>query len=385
MLTQVHYAVRKTKYLLAALLTAPLLSGCVHFRVDDCPGGVLGNNDAGSARVRTANYRVMLADPPAAASRFLPYAIMSTYAYKIGDGCVDGGNKNRVSGERAATLREWLDSSNAGSSKWQLEPAVGMREAQIPHRIGCEDDLGLMFHVWHRKVEGRDHVVIAFRGTSGAGDFWNANFWWFRRAFTDDTQFDRARGHARAVIQFFDQKAVREGAPAPRYTTTGHSLGGSLAQHILYAFPKQIEQAIVFDTSSVTGFSDSSISRENRISGCSCRPELGPEARIIRVYQTYEILANLRIFHKIFFPPERHVQEVRFPFDSSWNPVTRHSIGEFTESLQAAARRRRSDEIGHTWLASADPTCTRLLLEKQSASCALQVSPSSLQLCPSVQ
>lgn len=378
-----HTALRRILYIHAQLFCAFLLFGCTHLAVEDCPpNGVLGNNEPGSARLRTSHYRVMLADPAAAAARFLPYAIMSAYAYKIGDHCDDKGNKVRVSHERDAELMNWLMSTTDNSGTWQLEEKVGMRDARAPERIGCEDDQGLMFHVWHRKSDNQEHVVIAFRGTSGSGDWIYGNLWWLSRAVLSDTQLSRARMHAAEVIRYFDQKAAAEGANPPRYVTTGHSLGGSLAQHVLYAFPDRVEQAIVFDSSSVTGFVDPSISRADRICACACRDELNPEARIIRVYQTYEVLANLRIFHKLILPPERHVQEVRFPFKSSWNPFARHSMYEFTRNLHKASGTRKPDEVGHHWFASRESACTARLIDKQKASCSIVVPPGASMVCP---
>ncbi|MCC7683582.1 hypothetical protein [Janthinobacterium sp. FW305-128] len=263
-----------------------------------------------------------------------------------------------------------------------METAVGMRDAGSPVKFGCEDSTGLMFHVWHRKFDNQEHVVIAFRGTNGKGDWLYGNSWWFSRAFNADNQLSRARTHFTEIMRYFDQKALAESAPSPRYVTTGHSLGGSLAQHLLYAFPGRVEQAIVFASSSVTGFADPSISRADRIRACSCLPELDPEARIIRVYQTYEILANMRLFHKIFLPPERHVQEVRFPFESSWSPVSRHGIYEFTSKLRLASGVRRSDEVGNRWFASKDDVCTAQLISKQLNSCLAVAQPGSSMICP---
>lgn len=378
-----HYYLRRSQAVQGLLLLAFLLVGCTHFAVQDCPeNSVLGNNDSGSARLRTSHYRVMLADPPAAAARFLPYAIMSAYAYKIGDGCDDKKNEVRVTPERDIALMGWLRSTTNGANAWELVPVVGMRDTATPSKQGCEDTLGLMFHVWHRQVDGQDLVVIAFRGTSGDGDWKYGNFWWFDRAFISDTQFSRARAHAREVMRYFDEKAAAARAPLPRYVTTGHSLGGSLAQHILYAFPDRVEQAIVFDSSSVTGFADPSISRDDRVNACACGSELNPEARIIRVYQTYEILSDLRLFHKLFFPPERHVQEVRFPFPASLNQVERHSMYNLTSHLQILGGDRKQDEVGHSWIASKSNACTRPLLESQSQSCRAVVPPDAMLVCP---
>lgn len=381
MLSQLRGFIRRYVYRLAALSTAILMFGCTHFSINDCPDNVLGNNEAGSARLRTSHFRVMLADPSAAAARFLPYAVMSTYAYKTSSGCNDPG-KIRVDEAHAAELRSWLISSAGGATEWQLASDAGMQDARNPGKLGCEDDQGLMFHVWHRKLGEQEHVVISFRGTSGPGDFWNGNLWWFRRAFTSDTQLSRARHHAIRVMQYFDAKAKADGAPLPRYTTTGHSLGGGLAQHVLYAFPQRIEQAIVFDPSSVTGFADTSITRDDRVSACSCKSELNPEARIIRIYQTYEILSNLRIFHKIFLPPERHIQEVRFPFASSWNPISRHSMYAFTKNLRVASSKRTFDDVGKSWFASKNNACTSPLINNQLKSCAANVSRTTLLICP---
>lgn len=358
-----------------------MLSGCTHFSVDDCPDGVLGNNEPGSARLRTSHYRVMLADPAAAAARFLPYSIMSAYAYRLGDGCRDRGNDNRILPERAALLTRWLQDTAGSSGAWQSAATADMRGLPDALKRGCEDETGLMFHVWHRNINGSEEVVLAFRGTSGAGDWRYGNLWWFSRAFTADTQLSRARAYAQEVMRHFNEKALSEKAPPPRYITTGHSLGGSLAQHVLYAFPRQVEQAIVFDTSSVTGFVDPSISRDDRVDACACKPELGPEARIIRVYQTYEILANLRIFHKLILPPERHVQEVRFPFDAPVNPVSRHGIGEFTDKLHERSKTRRRDEVRQSWIASADNRCTAPLIKFQSAACSI-VPEKNSAACP---
>lgn len=378
-----HIGRRLTLHSHVHLLCAFLLLGCTHLAVEDCPGrGVLGNNDQGSARLRTSHYRVILADPAAAAARFLPYAIMSDYAYTIGAGCEDKGNKVGIIPGRDVELMNWLTSATDDSSTWQLEEKVGMHDARRPPRIGCEDDQGMMFHVWHRKVNSQEQVVIAFRGTSGPGDWIYGNLWWLSRAVLSDTQLSRSRAYVAETIRYFDQKATAEGAKPPRYVTTGHSLGGSLAQHVLYAFPNRVEQAIVFDSSYVTGFVDPSISRTNRVDACSCRSELEPEARIIRVYQTYEILTYLRIFHKMILPPERHVQEVRFPFKSSWNPVARHSIHDFTRQVRETSGTRKPDEVGRSWFASKDSVCTAPLIRQQQASCAIAVPRDTALVCP---
>lgn len=241
-----------------------------------------------------------------------------------------------------------------------------------------------MFHVWQRRAGNQTFVTVAFRGTSGDGDWINANLWWFTRFFASDNQYTRARTHMQEIIKTFDERAAAKGEAKPRFVTTGHSLGGGLAQHMLYAFPNRVEQAIVFDPTAVTAFAD--VDRDRQVAACSCTTadlnelgvDHGAEARILRVYETDEILVNLRFFHKIFFEPERHVQEVRFPINESRNAVTKHSMQTFADELYEAAGNQRRYEKGSAWLASENPSCTKLLIENQALSC----KASSGAVCP---
>jgi hypothetical protein len=109
---------------------------------------------------------------------------------------------------------------------------------------------------------------------------------------------------------------------------------------------------------------------------------LTPEPRILRVYQTYEALANLRIFHKILFPPERHVQELRFPFEASWNPVSRHGMFDLARQLHAASGDQVAAPKGIGWLGSRTAACTAPVIEAQQASCRVVVDARSATLCP---
>jgi pimeloyl-ACP methyl ester carboxylesterase len=356
------------------------LAGCTHFAVQDCPeGAVLGSDEPGTARLRTSHYRIVLASEAAAAARVLPYALMSSYAYYMGP-CADPGNRIRVTHQREADLRRWLAESVFNQAQWHLVPTLGMSSAHGATGEGCEDDKGLMYHVWQRTVHGQTSVVVAFRGTSGDGDWVNGNLWWFTRHMRNDDQLSRSRAHVQRIIDAVDSAARARGETLPvRIVTTGHSLGGSLAQHVLYAFPARIEQAIVFDTSSVTGFVG--VPKRSRVDGCACRPSIAPEARILRVYQTYEVLANLRIFHKIFFNPERHVHELRFPFEAPMNPIERHGMQDFTDKLRAAAGLTVAQKPG-AWLASRDAACTPKVIEAQEASCRVQVREKDWDSCP---
>ena len=98
--------------------------------------------------------------------------------------------------------------------------------------------------------------------------------------------------------------------------------------------------------------------------------------------ESYEVLALLRSFHKAFLPPERHVQELRFPFASTWNLVAQHSIQAFTRQLQAAAAPASAAASKAPWYASADARCTARLQTGQQQSCRAAVGADAFNVCP---
>jgi len=348
---------KRFAFILLSLLTG--IAGCTHLAVEDCGGEVLGDN---KPRIRSSHFRMFLADLPAATDRFVAYAAMSALAYAEDQDCGTPLADEKISNADRSELEGILD-------------ARGWKEIRNPLWIPpCEDDVGLYFRVWERENEGTKEVTIAFRGTWGFRDWEYGNMHWLTRFLPMDDQYSRARAATGKIFQHYDGERNR----GLRFFTTGHSLGGGLAQHILYSSPKRIVQAIVFDPSSVTGFADQSV--DDQIAGCSCDPSVAAgEARIYRVYDAYEILSNLRIFHKIFFPPERHVQEVRFPNQRS------HSMRGLAMYLDEHARDDQScDEPWFQGIGEFSPgvSCTTAFIEQQQESCSVPVARDSWSKCP---
>lgn len=333
-----------------------VLQGCTHFAIKDCGEEVIGKNEP---RIRSSHFRMLLADLPATANRFAPYAAMSALAYAQDENC--GTEEKKLTPEERTKLKLALE-------------ARGWEEVKDVQWVpSCEDDTGLFLNVWKRAGATTD-VVVAFRGTWGLKDWLYGNLHWFTRFLPMDDQFVRARQVMQRVFEQFS------GSPdkAYRFYTTGHSLGGGLAQHILYSYPDKVIQAIAFDPSSVTGFADQTPA--NQVAGCECSAaELDGEPRIFRVYDAYEILANLRIFHKTFFPPERHIQEVRIPTKAS------HSMKGLAFYLldQAASK----TDYSHPWYTGkghyiANETCTEAFKKHQQKSCEIKVAPGDWRKCP---
>lgn len=349
---------------LAALGLLSLLQACTHLAVEDCGSGVLGRNEP---RLRSSHLRLLLADLPAASARFAPYAAMSALAYAEDADC--GNTKPKLSADERARLEAVL-------------AAAGWKETRDADGAPpCEDAQGLFFRVWTlqqaqtTQATQATQVVMAFRGTWGWKDWVFGNLHGITRFLPMRDQYANARAAAQKVF------ARYPGTPqAPtQFFSTGHSLGGGLAQHVLYSHPDKLIQAIAFDPSSVTGFVEQAPQRQ--VSACECSAQtLVGEPRIFRVYDAYEILANLRIVHKIFFPPHRHIQELRFP-----NAASHSMTGLALYLIQHAGS--DSSAQSRPWYAAKGPysateSCTAAFVRTQQASCQKRVSAEQWNRCP---
>ena len=335
-----------------------VLPSCAALILEDCPKGgdpVLGKD---KPRIRSSRIRMFLADPAAAAAHLVPYAAMSAYAYSEDQDC---GHKHKLTEEEKKELEMTLNEPDNKGARWE-------RISELEKAGACEDDLGLFYHVWKKESADAIDITLAFRGTWGVKDWYYGNARWFTRFITKDDQYRRSEIYAKSVIDHFrTMTATHNSKKALRFYATGHSLGGGLAQHVLYKYPRDFLQAYAFDPSSVTGFTDQD--GQTQIEGCACLPELGPEARIYRVYESYEILANLRIVHKLFFPPTRHVHEIRFPFSNSTNLIGQHSMVKLANSLAIEAKKKPQNEYASPWYSGVVTSCTSLFENAQQLHC----------------
>jgi hypothetical protein len=327
------------------------LFGCSSFLLKDCPeDGVLGVD---KPRIRSWRIRTLIDDKAAAADRFVDYAAMSAYAYAV-PANQDCGKERKLMPDDERELLKRL--KNAG---WE-------RVIDAEYAPSCEDDVGLFYHVWKREAAEKTEVIIAFRGTWGFKDWWYGNSYWVRRFFTDKHQYTAARIYAEKVIQ--NIKKINFTGKVLEFSSTGHSLGGGLAQAVFYdhANTSYFKQSYAFDPSPATAYT----SRRDKspFATCDSNRELA-EPRIYRIYESYEILSSLRIFHKLVFLPEPWINEVRFNYNSGDNPIAQHSMARFALRLMKEKPTTSSKKDGKPWYSSEYEECTAKFQESQSAAC----------------
>ena len=204
---------------------------------------------------------------------------------------------------------------------WHEEPSLTFTPETPP---GSYKVNGLGYQVWIKESPGTPpQAIIAFRGTDAKqlGD-WISNFRWVTRFipfFWD--QYDQTR----ALIPTLVESIHKKYGDNTFITTTGHSLGGGLAQQAAY-MSHHIRTVYAFDPSVVTGYySVDTATREISEKGMS----------IQRIYEHGEILAYIRLIFKELYPlthADPKIVEVRYNLLEG-NGVAQHSMKNFACKL----------------------------------------------------
>jgi hypothetical protein len=196
----------------------------------------------------------------------------------------------------------------------------------------------LRVEIWEKKEP--PSVAVAFGGTvSTSGKDWKSNLRWFL-PFHNDEYTEIVKIFGPAFVSEFLRRAKGPGGGYLRNATifsTGHSLGGGLAQQFAYSMPvydsvPRVRHVYAFDPSPVTGFY--SVDRKTR--------DLNKNGLSIdRIYERGEVLAIVRSLTSFIAPPsavDPRIRAVRYSLFHPTNPISGHSMFEFARKLQVAAR-----------------------------------------------
>lgn len=211
------------------------------------------------------------------------------------------------------------------------------------------DGLSKRIDAYHLRVEvwtraDPPAVAVAFGGTvfNNQND-WTANLRWFLPKWFQANHVDEYS----AIVQIFGPAFVSEfkrqllsDAPEWKFLkqakiySTGHSLGGGLAQQFAYALPvdsqvPRVAHVFAFDPSPVTGFYsvDESVRDVNRQS-----------LFIDRIYERGEVLAVVRSLTSVLVQPSETkptIRGVRYSLFYPADPVAGHSMKALACKLNA--------------------------------------------------
>ena len=263
------------------------------------------------------------------AARDLDYALLSQAAY--GD----------LPKEKPGKEEPCVDAKKILASEgWSLLPnfpgADLEKEMEAVH---------LRVEVWANRSQGS--IVVAFGGTVfSSWKDWKSNLHWFNPFQHDEYSLIVSEFSPRFADMFGKQQQMPglDLLQRPAIYSTGHSLGGGLAEEFAYSLPAngtgtpRVTKVYAFDPSPVTGFLTvkKSIRDENKIG-----------LKIDRIYERGEVLAILRsITSAIHKPPavNPEVRQLRYNLFGNdrfglTNSIAGHSIQDLAYRLIEAAGR----------------------------------------------
>lgn len=190
--------------------------------------------------------------------------------------------------------------------------------------------------VWENRAQKT--LVVSFGGTDSGID-WRSNFRWFIPESEDEYSIVAKQVTTAFAAEFKRRLQQPENAylREMKLNTTGHSLGGGLAQQFAYALPAdpdglvpRVSRIYAFDSSPVTGHGDvdEATLRTNVIG-----------MRTDRIYERGEFLAAARAFTGLFLVPSDKnpaIRGVRYMFfwKTPVDAVSSHSMPRLACYLQ---------------------------------------------------
>lgn len=211
---------------------------------------------------------------------------------------------------------------------------------QKPRLFNEKDNFHMEVYVRARPNQNnKTEVALVYRGTDDRSDFFG-NFYWLTRFIPMSyNQYDITQIVTPLIIDNMPD-LLGKNAETIEYVSTGHSLGGGLAQMAAYS-DKRIRSVYAFDASAVTGFFG--VPRAER-------REAVRGLRIYRIHAWGEVLAYMREAMRILWPVASinpQIVEIRFRINPDKgkqgfmdrirdNFLSKHGMGELAIGIRNA-------------------------------------------------
>lgn len=247
---------------------------------------------------------------------------------------------------------EFAEKSRPDYSDLEFNPEEELVQAGWKcYNTFVDDQLDAAFKAAHLRLEvwmkeDNSALAVAFGGTVPTSwQDWQANLRWIlpKLPGLPDEYTVCVTKFVPAFIAALDKQSLTK---PPVIYSTGHSLGGGLAQQFAYALPNQLAQqglslpkviqVYAFDTSPVTGFQ----SLEEAI-----RVQNAKGLQTDRVFERGEVLAFLRSVLALVHPPSKidpAIRTVRYNFLGRVLPIHAHNIKLLAQALYNATHVTRT-------------------------------------------